>query len=354
MPAFLWPLALYLIIFTLNAVVPGRWVDGYITDPSTGKKLRYHLNGLVVLFLCVGLWALACRQGLLEWNAFFVHRWELVTGACVTGLIASAVIVFMAKPVTSNVLKDFFLGRIEQPQLWGGRIDAKMYLYLVGAVILALNLLSFAAHHLSLHRDDPNPGVFLYVGLFSFFLCEYLFFEEVHLYTYDFVAERVGFKLTWGCLVFYPYFYSVGLWSLAEAPNPQLPVFVWPLFAIVFFSGWAFARGANMQKYWFKRDPTKKAFGVIVPEALDGRVLVNGFWGLSRHVNYLGELLMASGLALSLGHLGAWQPWLYVLYYVLLFIPRQLDDDRRCAKKYGRLWDTYVARVRWRIIPFVY
>lgn len=354
MPAFLWPLAMYLVIFALNAIVPGRWVDGYVVDPATGKKLRYRLNGLFVLILSVAAWALACRQGLLEWDAFYVHRWELVIGACVTGLVASAAIVLPAKPVEgSNLLKDLFLGRIEQPQLWGGRIDAKMYLYLVGAVILELNLLSFGAHHHLTHRDDPNPGVFLYVALFTFFLCEYLFFEEVHLYTYDFVAERVGFKLTWGCLVFYPYFYGVGLWGLSEAPNPQR-AWLLPVSAVIFFTGWMFARGANMQKYWFKRDPHKKAFGFMEPVALEGRVLVSGFWGLSRHVNYLGELLMATGLALSLGHPGAWEPWLYPLYYVLLLFPRQWDDDRRCAKKYGPLWDAYVQRVKWRIIPFVY
>lgn len=354
MPVFLWPLAAFLFVFALNALVPGRWVDGYVKDPSTGRPLRYRLNGLLILLLCVIGWFFACRAGLLEWTALYDHRWELVVSACVTGLIASAVIVFTAKPVTSNVLADFYLGRIEQPQLWGGRIDAKMYLYLVGAVLLELNLLSFAATHFERYADNPNPGVLLYVALFSFFLCEYLFFEEVHLYTYDFVAERVGFKLTWGCLVFYPWFYAVGLWAVADAPSPERP-FIWSTAsAMIFFTGWCFARGANMQKYWFKRDPKKKAFGFIEPEALQGRVLVNGFWGLSRHVNYLGELMMATGLTFALGHVDVWQTWLYPLYYVVLLFPRQLADDRRCEAKYGPLWKTYVARVKWRIIPFVY
>ena len=31
-------------------------------------------------------------------------------------------------------------------------------------------------------------------------MAEYLNFEQVHLYTYDIMAERVGFKLGWGCL----------------------------------------------------------------------------------------------------------------------------------------------------------
>jgi len=124
--------------------------------------------------------------------------------------------------------------------------------------------------------------------------------------------------------------------------------------AAVFFCGWVLARGANLQKYWFKRDPARKAFGVMAPVALDGRVLVSGFWGLSRHINYLGELLMASALTLSLGHPDVLGPWLYPIYYLALLVPRQLDDDRRCAAKYGPLWNTYRERVRWRIVPFVY
>src|SRR5207344_3302534 len=116
---------------------------------------------------------------------------------------------------------DLYLGRSENPQWFGGRLDAKMQLYLICAAMLELLLVSFAAHHYLTHRSDPSPGVFLYVALFSFFLVDYLFFEQVHLYTYDFIAERVGFKLGWGCFVFYPFFYAVGLWTTAELPNPH-------------------------------------------------------------------------------------------------------------------------------------
>jgi protein-S-isoprenylcysteine O-methyltransferase Ste14 len=35
-------------------------------------------------------------------------------------------------------------------------------------------------------------------------------------------------------------------------------------------------------------------------------------------------------------------------------VPRQLDDDRRCAAKYGALWDAYRAKVRYRIIPRIW
>ncbi len=232
-----------------------------------------------------------------------------------------------------------------------------MYLYLVGAVMLELNVLSFAARHVVLHREDPSPGVFLYAALFTFFVAEYLNFERVHLYTYDFLAERVGYKLGWGCLTFYPFFYCVGLWSLAERPNPHTPLPLLCLYGLTFFSGWVLSRGANLQKFFFKTDPARKAFGVLAPVAIEGggkRILCSGFWGISRHVNYLGEILMAVGLTLSLGYPLDWVAWLYPLYYVGLLVPRERDDDRLCADKYGALWEEYRKRVPWRIVPWVY
>ncbi len=348
----LYVVVIYTVVLGLHLVVPGRWVDGYVIDPMTNQPLRYYLNGLRVFFLTIAAWVASCWSGLLAWDAFYVHRWEMLLSACGLGLLFSAVIVFRA-PKVKSVLADFYSGRLDNPQALGGRLDVKMWLYLIGAIMLALNLSSFTAAHVLVHRDDPSPGVFLSTGLFTFFLVEYLNFEEVHLYTYDFMAEKVGFKLGWGCLTFYPFFYAVGLWSQAGKPNPHTSLPALIFCAVLFFTGWAFARGANLQKFHFKRDPKRKFLGVT-PIALEGRVLVNGFWGLSRHINYLGELLMAVGITLALGYPASWEPWLYPLYYVLLLFPRQHFDDLRCAAKYGPLWSEYVKRVPYRIIPFVY
>ena len=66
------------------------------------------------------------------------------------------------------------------------------------------------------------------------------------------------------------------------------------------------------------------------------------------------EIAMATGLTLALGWPALPAPWLYPLYYVLLLVPRQLADDRRCAEKYGELWHEYERRVPKRIIPGIY
>jgi delta14-sterol reductase len=352
---FLAPAGVYGLITLLHLILPARTVDGYVVNPATARPFSYRLNGLAVFAVTIALWALACRLGWMPWEFFWITRWEGLAGACTLGLLFTLGIVFAAPRTGKDLIADLFLGRWENPQ-WLG-VDAKMWLYMVGATMLGLNLYSFAMHHYRTFADDPSPGVTLYVCLFTFFLSEYLFFERVHLYTYDFFAERVGFKLGWGCLVFYPYFYGIGLWSTADLPNPHTPAALLAAATVVFFAGWMLARGANMQKYLFKRDPEAKFLGFVTPEALtDGErsLLVSGFWGAARHLNYLGEFLMAIGLTLALGHPDHLMPWLYPLYYVALLVPRQIDDDRRCAQKYGTLWSDYKARVPHRIVPGVF
>ena len=117
------------------------------------------------------------------------------------------------------------------------------------------------------------------------------------------------------------------------------------------------SRGANLQKYLFKTAPDRAFLGFMVPRTLgDGEraLLCSGFWGAARHINYLGEILMAAGLTLVLGRPALWIAWLYPLYYVALLVPRERADDRRCAAKCGGLWEEYVRRVPRRIIPGIY
>ena len=81
------PLVVYGVILGLHLALPGRWIDGYVLDPATGRPLRYRLNGLRVLFATVALYALACALGWIPWEFFYLHRWEMAAGACGLGLL---------------------------------------------------------------------------------------------------------------------------------------------------------------------------------------------------------------------------------------------------------------------------
>jgi protein-S-isoprenylcysteine O-methyltransferase Ste14 len=354
---FFAPWIIYALILGLHLALPARRVAGYVRHDRTGTLLEYRLNGPVVLGVLALLWVAVGATNLLDWDWLYVHRWSGLAGSCVLGLFLSLAVVLPAPSTGRRFPADLYFGRSPNRQFFNARVDAKMFLYLVGAAMLALNLLSFAAYHILTFGASLSPGVLLYFFLFIWFVVDYLVFERVHLYTYDIFAERVGFKLVWGCLTFYPYFYAVGLWAAADLPDPGTPWWLLVVFGIIFFAGWTLARGANMQKYYFKTEPERAFLGFMKPKTLsDGKneLLCSGFWAVSRHVNYLGEILMATGLTLALGRPGLWVVWLYPLYYVALLVPRERADERRCAKKYGALWAEYERRVPRRIIPWLY
>ena len=50
---------------------------------------------------------------------------------------------------------------------------------------------------------------------------------------------------------------------------------------------------------------------------------------------------------------GFFAPWLVyaAISGLHIALPRERDDDRRCAKKYGPLWEQYRQQVPWRIVP---
>ncbi len=350
------PLVVIILITILHYILPGRWITGYVTGEQSGALLRYRLNGLLLLIVSIGIWYGLGHYDIVDFTWLYRHRWWSLIGALILGLSYSLIMTVAYPSVTSSFIKDFYYGRAKNPQLQNGRIDHKMWLYIIGAVLLALHCVSFATQHIIMYGSSFNPGVFLATVLILWFILDYCIFEHVHLYTYDIFAERVGFKLGWGCLFFYPYFYSISLWFTVDRPNPDMNVVQLVISVIVFLAGWIMARGANMQKYYFKRYPERAFLGIQPKVITDGhkKILASGFWGVSRHINYLGEICMGLGIASAVGHYDLIWPWLYPLYYILLLVPRQLDDDKRCLKKYGKLWEEYQRQVPYRIIPGIY
>ena len=170
---FLAPVLVYFLIFLLNASMPGRWVVGYVNRSSSNEKLKYRLNGLLVIFTVIFTWVLICLLGFMQWDWFYEFRWYSLAGATTFGLIFSFAMVLPISSVKDSLLADFFWGRLENPQLWGGRIDTKMWLYLAGAVMSELNILSFVAHHHNLYGDQASPGIYLTAAL-GFKKCKFI------------------------------------------------------------------------------------------------------------------------------------------------------------------------------------
>jgi len=65
--------------------------------------------------------------------------------------------------------------------------------------------------------------------------------------------------------------------------------------------GYAIFRGSNSQKNQFRLDPAHPSVRQLqsLPTARGTRLLISGWWGIARHINYFGDWLMAYVLILT-------------------------------------------------------
>ena len=342
-------------------MLPGRWVPGYVVNPETGVPRNYRLNGMLVFLIVLIVWALELTGLPHDW--FYRSSVYAVAGGTVFSIIFTLIAVFsQPEGKVKNRFLAWWFGRAQEISFFNERIDVKMYMYVVGGTMLSLNALSGAVFHYELFGEKANPGVILYAAFFTFYIMDYMVFERVQLYTYDLIHENVGFKLIWGCLVVYGWLFILPLWGMAAHPNPEFSP-AWTNFWLIgasalFLFGWSISRGANLQKYTFKRWPDRKFLGLITPvyiQAGERRILCSGLWGVARHLNYMGEGFLALSIALIFGYFANFWAWTYFIFIVSLFMYRQWDDDRHCAEKYGaEKWAEYRERVKYRIVPGIY
>ena len=145
--------------------------------------------------------------------------------------------------------------------------------------------------------------------------------------------------------------------------------------------GYSIFRGANSEKDAFRRDPDAAAVQHLrwMPTKRGTRLLISGYWGLARKINYTGDWLMGLAWCLlcgggsiipcvrreserpcdacaSLPHHLAGTPrrrYFYAIYFAVLLIHRAYRDDHFCAQKYGGDWAAYKKEVPYMFIPYV-
>jgi Delta14-sterol reductase len=332
-------------LFVLRKVVPGPVRLGQPLRDGTRKS--YKLNGLYLLLILAGGLAVGELAGLHPLST--VHRlfWPLLVVANVFSVIHT-VYLFAKRDGSHGVLHDFWFGAELNPELWG--VDLKMFAYLPSLMGLWVLNLSFGAAqwdalgHLTLRMA-------LYQSFFTVYIFNYFQFEYGMLHTWDVIAENFGWMLVWGDYAVVPFFYSIGGWYVLANNDPMPPYEAAALVGLFVVGLWIF-RGANEQKHRYKENPQAPIWGKT-PETVGGKLLVSGFWGIGRKLNYTGELMVYFSWTICTGF-DSVVPYLLPLWLVCLFSHRAWRDDQRCRSKYGALWEEYCRRARFRMIPFVY
>ena len=183
--------------------------------------------------------------------------------------------------------------------------------------------------------------------------------EPAILTTMDITTDGFGWMLSFGDLAWVPALYSLQARFLSTRHTALTSPFDYAYLAIVVVLGvlgMIIFRGANSQKDTYKRDPNHpsvKALKTIPTPAGTKPLLVDGWWGKARHINYFGDWLMSISWSLPTGFISP-LPYFYPVYFAVLLVHRDLRDEEKCAIKYGKAWDIYCEKVKYRIIPYVY
>ncbi|KAJ8639513.1 hypothetical protein MRB53_016207 [Persea americana] len=352
--AILFSYFLYLAIAV--SLIPGKIVPGALL--SDGSRLHYRCNGLVSLLLLIALLGFGVSIKLISPTVVADKGVELLSSTFVFSLLVSSVLYIVGqksqdhgsslKPhVTGNFIHDWWYGIQLNPQFMG--VDLKFFFVRAGMMGWLLLNLSILAR--SFQDDNMSQSMVLYQLFAALYILDYFFYEEYMTSTWDIIAERLGFMLVFGDLVWIPFTFSIQGWWLLRN-DVELTKAGIIANCLVFLIGYRVFRGANKQKHVFKKNPKAHIWGKP-PKVIGGKLLASGYWGVARHCNYLGDLLLALSFSLPCG-ISSVVPYFYPLYLLILLIWRERRDEARCAEKYKEVWAEYCKIVPWRILPYAY
>ncbi|XP_017289593.1 delta(14)-sterol reductase LBR [Kryptolebias marmoratus] len=339
----------------------GKLSEGMLL--RSGQKLKYRTNGFFSIVVSAVVVAAAVYQG-VDLTYIHSHFLQLATASFLISVLLSLYLFVRSRSAgpeqlalggnSGNVAYDFFKGRELNPRI--KNFDLKFFCEMRPGLIgwCLVNFAMALAEMKQQRLDFPSYSMIL-VNVFQLlYVVDGLWNEEAILTTMDLMHDGFGFMLAFGDLVWVPFTYTLQAYYLVGHPNPLgLPI----LSAIILLKiiGFYIFRKSNSEKNAFRRNPSDPKLSHLktIPTATGKSLLVSGWWGVVRHPNYLGDLIMALAWSLPCGfnHL---LPWYYMIYFIILLVHRDSRDMSECRRKYGSAWDEYCRTVRYRIIPRVY
>ncbi|KAL8729720.1 MAG: hypothetical protein Q9166_004548 [cf. Caloplaca sp. 2 TL-2023] len=408
-------LAYYLLSIVLQAALPGVVQQG--VRLRSGARLEYKFNAfssaVTVLFgAAIGTYLNGPDFAL--WTFIWDNYTQLITVNLGFTFFLACFVYYRSFSVkagnkhkrelaagghTGNLVYDWFIGRELNPRVTIpviGTIDIKAFCELrpgmLGYVLLDL---AFVARQYKLY-GFISDGMILVTIVQSVYVFDALWMEPAILSTMDITTDGFGFMLAFGDLVWLPFIYSLQARYLAVYPVHLGLLGVAGVLAVQGLGYWIF-RSANNEKNRFRTNPKDPRIAHLqyMKTQSGSTLLTSGWWGFSRHPNYLGDWIMAWSYSLPTGIAGyvvkhgspvvmshgdmidgegvisggpvkqqvlqgearGWGmliTYFYVLYFTVLLIHRELRDEEACKRKYGEDWEKYRDKVRWRILPGIY
>jgi delta14-sterol reductase len=334
-------------------LVPGKVELGVLLEDKK-TRLPYRVNGWWTFLLLLAAFYGGVALGWWRATVAYDHFWPMFT---VANMHVAAVTLFLYVKGRfieglpgHGIFHDLFYGVELNPRILD--LDFKYFSYRPLIMGWALLIANVAAKQLQLYGYISLPMA-VYILFTWWYTVDYLWQEEKICTTWDVIAENLGFGLTWGNYCFFQYFYSIHVhWLLKPFAYSYLQCGFTVGF---FFLGYVIFRQCNSQKDLFKRDRQRAIiWGQPAKTTTKGHLLISGWWGVARHANYLGDIMMSIGWTLPTINTFALMPWANAMFFVPFLMHREYRDEKRCAAKYGDEWKEYKRVVPARIVPLLY
>ncbi|KAI9360037.1 ergosterol biosynthesis ERG4/ERG24 [Zopfochytrium polystomum] len=355
----------------MYVLVPAK--IGYGQTTPAGYTLPYVVNGLRVWFITHVLYfALSLGAGLFPASIIHDNWGGLLIAANSYGYFLTLFSYFKAllfpshaadRKFSGSIIYDIFMGVEFNPRL-GKWFDFKLFHNgRPGIVAWTLINASFAAAQYERIGYITNSMILVNI-LHAIYVLDFFYNEDWYLRTIDICHDHFGFYLAWGDSVWLPYMYTLQSHYLVRNPVDLSPGYFSAVLGLGLLGYYIF-RAVNHQKDVVRSSDGKcniwgKPARVLRTEFVtsDGKVhrsllLVSGFWGVSRHFNYVGDLTISLAMCMACG-VGHVLPYFYVVYMTILLLHRIRRDDARCRGKYGKYWEEYSRLVPWKLLPYVY
>jgi len=355
--AFLTVVGFTLVLRLLSFIPLGSTVT-----TSTDKTVR--MNGFLSLLTLLAMMpAVVYRK--IDLSLVQTKYFYLMTSSLILGVVISILARLLAhfkpgaksninpKGNTGNLIVDFFNGREFNPSLLGQ--DLKLLTFRFSMIGLAMINVAMVINDIMSKGGKVNPLIVMASAFQVLYSMDAVFFEEYFFFSHDAMNTGFGFSLVSSYNSF-PFLPTLITKYLIER-QPTMPWYYLVGIGLLNALGYIIFRASETQRCEFARDPSSaKAEGIL--ETTGGRkLLISGWWGLVRHPNYLGEILIQWSWVLpAVGAAGKADLLVYYLpiFTTLCLLMRCRQQNDRNKKKHGTAWATYCEKVPSNLIPKIY
>ncbi|XP_041741153.1 7-dehydrocholesterol reductase [Coregonus clupeaformis] len=386
-PSFTWTAAqIYTIWVSFQVVlymcvpdITHKFLPGYAGGVQDGARTpaglinKYEINGLQSWLITHALWYANAQY--FHWFSPTIIFDNWIPLLWCTNILGYAVSTFAFVKAylfptnaedckfTGNVFYNYMMGIEFNPRI-GKWFDFKLFFNgRPGIVAWTLINLSYAAKQQELYGYVTNSMILVNV-LQAIYVLDFFWNEAWYLKTIDICHDHFGWYLGWGDCVWLPFLYT--LQGLYLVYNPvQLSTAHAAAVLLLGLVGYYIFRSTNHQKDLFRRTEGKCSIWGKKPTFIEcayrsgdgslhhSKLMTSGFWGVTRHLNYTGDLMgsLAYCAACGFGHI---HPYFYIVYMTILLVHRCVRDEHRCSSKYGKDWKRYTDAVPYRLLPGIF